>query len=223
MKVLKSVLNLAAKGTRVIYITGNHDEVLRKFSGLSIGNLEITNKLELTIDGVKTWFFHGDVFDVIMQNSRWLAKMGAIGYDSLILLNTLINFISHSLGRKKVSLSKRIKESVKSAVNYMGDFEKTAASLAIQKGYQAIVCGHIHHPVIKEIEVAGKGKIGYLNSGDWVENLSALEYNQGMWTLFRHQHDPAFNSEIQENDEADAEMMEMGNKEIFRMLVEELK
>ena len=223
MKVLKSILNLASKGTQVFYITGNHDETLRKFSGMRMGNIEIVNKLELDLMGIKTWFFHGDVFDVIMQNSRWLAKFGAIGYDSLVLVNVFINFLSKLLGRKKVSLSKRIKESVKSAVKYIGYFEITAVSLAMQKGYQAIVCGHIHHPEIKEIFIPGKGKIMYLNSGDWIENLTALEYNNGTWSLYRHQRDESTDSEQTGNEEPGSELMDMGPKDIFDKMVKEFR
>lgn len=223
MKVVKSILNLAAKGTHVYYITGNHDETLRKFSGLKMGNFELVNKLELNLDGIKTWFFHGDVFDVIMQNSRWLAKLGAIGYDALIVLNVFINFLSGLFGRGKVSLSKRIKENVKSAMKYIGDFEKTAASLALQKGYQAIVCGHIHHPEIKEIVVSGKGRITYLNSGDWIENLSALEYNKGNWSLYRYRRDESEEKEKSDQDDHGTELVDMDSKEIFNKLVDEFR
>ena len=223
MKVVKSILNLAAKGTHVYYITGNHDETLRKFSGLKMGNFELMNKLELNLDGIKTWFFHGDVFDVIMHNSRWLAKLGAIGYDALIVLNVFINFLSGLFGRGKVSLSKRIKENVKSAMKYIGDFEKTAASLALQKGYQAIVCGHIHHPEIKEIVVSGKGRITYLNSGDWIENLSALEYNKGNWSLYRYRRDESEEKEKSDQDDHGTELVDMDSKEIFNKLVDEFR
>ena len=151
MKVVKDIISLTTRGTQVYYITGNHDETLRKFAGLQVGNLAIVNKLELLLNGNKTWFFHGDVFDVVMQHSRWLEKLGATGYDSLIILNVFVNYMSRLFGRGKVSLSKKIKENVKTAVRYIGDFEKTAAMLAIQKGYHTIVCGHIHHPEMKEI------------------------------------------------------------------------
>ncbi|MBN1415241.1 MAG: UDP-2,3-diacylglucosamine diphosphatase [Bacteroidales bacterium] len=224
MKVIKSIINLAAKGTRVCYIPGNHDEILRKFAGMRIGNIEIVNKLELNLNGMKTWFFHGDVFDVIMQHSKWLARLGAIGYDYLILLNVFVNYLSRILGRGKVSLSKIIKENVKTAVNYISNFENTAASLAIQKGYQAIVCGHIHHPEIKDIILSKGSRIMYLNSGDWIENLSALEYHEGLWSIYRfpsgewHKHNPDDESEDQS-----FQMVEMESKEIFRMMVDEFQ
>jgi UDP-2,3-diacylglucosamine pyrophosphatase LpxH len=223
MKVIKSIISLAAKGTRVCYITGNHDEILRKFAGMHVGNIEITNKLELDLNGVKTWFFHGDVFDVIIQHSKWLAKLGALGYDSLILINVFINYMGRILGRGKISLSKKIKENVKTAVNYIGNFENTAAALAIQKGYQAIVCGHIHHPEIKDIVISKVSRIQYLNSGDWIENQSALEYNNGLWRIYRYNEDESVKNDPDDSDDLSFKMVEMESREIFRMLCDEFQ
>jgi UDP-2,3-diacylglucosamine pyrophosphatase LpxH len=110
MKVLREIIRFASKGVPVYYITGNHDEMLRKFSGFSLGNLEINNKLILDLDGKKAWIFHGDVFDVTMQHAKWLTKLGAVGYDFLILLNRFTNFILEKTGREKISLSKKIKK-----------------------------------------------------------------------------------------------------------------
>jgi UDP-2,3-diacylglucosamine pyrophosphatase LpxH len=223
MKVIKSIINMAAKGTRVVYITGNHDETLRKFAGVRMGNFEIVNKLELDLNGEKTWFFHGDVFDVIMQNSKWLARLGAMGYDALIVLNVFLSFVSKLFGRGKVSLSKKIKDNVKSAVKYIGDFENTAAKLAIQKGFHTIVCGHIHHPEIKEITISRLGHIRYLNSGDWIENLTTLEYNRGVWEIYRHQPDKNRKKEKPENEQPGEELIDMDDKEIFNHMVKEFK
>jgi UDP-2,3-diacylglucosamine pyrophosphatase LpxH len=223
MKVVRDIFSLAAKGSRIYYITGNHDETLRKFAGLQIGNITIVNKLELTLHGVKTWFFHGDVFDVIMQNSRWLEKLGSVSYDSLILLNALINSISRALGRGKISLSRTIKRNVKKAVEFIGHFENTAARNAINKGFGAIVCGHIHHPEIKNITVPEMGEIRYLNSGDWVENLSALEYNLGTWTLYRHPEDTGNLSESSDEEDHAEELLDMTHKDIFKMVVKEFQ
>jgi UDP-2,3-diacylglucosamine pyrophosphatase LpxH len=224
MKVVKTIISMAAKGTLVYYITGNHDETLRKFSGTRIGNIEILNKLELELNGEKTWFFHGDVFDVIMQHSKWLAKLGAFGYDSLIMVNVFINFISRRiLGRGRVSLSKKIKDNVKSAIKYIHNYEGTAASLAVQKGFHTIVCGHIHQPQMKELKGNRSGNIRYLNSGDWIENLTALEYNLGKWTLYYYNKDESMLDESRESDDAGGVVMEMNNKEIFRRMVEEFQ
>jgi UDP-2,3-diacylglucosamine pyrophosphatase LpxH len=217
MKVVKSILNLAAKGTQIYYITGNHDETLRKFSNLAVGKIMITNKLELMLNGKKTWFFHGDVFDVIMQHSRWLEKAGAIGYDSLILLNVFINALLNFFGKGKISISKRIKENVKSAVKFISSFEQTAAVFARKKGYQVIVCGHIHQPEIKQIKLDDDVSIEYMNSGDWVENNTALEYQHGEWTLYHH-------SETFENEDNEEELiMELNNREIFKRVLKEFQ
>ncbi len=188
MQVLKHITGLLVKGTKVYYITGNHDEMLRKFVGFQMGSLEIVNKLVLNLDGKKAWIFHGDVFDVTMQHSKWLAKMGGKGYDLLILINRLVNHISEKLGRGKLSFSKKIKNSVKSAVKFINDFEQVAADIAISNHYDYVVCGHIHHPEIKEI-LNKEGKVTYLNSGDWIENLTSLEYNQGEWHIYKYLED----------------------------------
>jgi UDP-2,3-diacylglucosamine pyrophosphatase LpxH len=193
MAILKYFLNLIAEGVEVHYIIGNHDETFRKFIGFSVNNLSLENKLLLDLpDGKKAWIFHGDVFDVTMKHSKWLAKLGGHGYDLLILLNKSINFISKKLGRGKISLSKRIKNSVKSAVKFINNFEQTAADIAIDNGYDFVVCGHIHQPIIKEIKNS-KGTVMYLNSGDWIENLTSLEYHEGEWSLFEFLKQGDFN------------------------------
>ncbi len=185
-KVIKQLLEWISKGVKMYYVTGNHDEMLRKFVGFKMGSLKIVNKVVLDLDDEKkAWIFHGDVFDVTMQHSKWLAKLGAIGYDTLILINRFANFISVKIFKKgKLSLSKKIKNSVKSAVKFINDFEQTAADIGIFQKYDYVVCGHIHHPEIKEISNKD-GAITYLNSGDWVENLTALEYNNGKWSIYR--------------------------------------
>lgn len=186
MKVIKHLLNWIGKGNKTYYVTGNHDEMLRKFEGLKMGSLSIVNKVVLTLpDGKKAWVFHGDVFDVTMQHSKWLAKLGSVGYDILILINRFFNFISEKVFRKgKLSLSKKIKESVKSAVSFINNFEQISADIGISNKFDYVVCGHIHYPEIRTIANT-EGSITYLNSGDWVENLSALEYTNGEWSIYR--------------------------------------
>lgn len=187
MKVVKHLMTWMSKGVKIYYITGNHDEMLRKFVGFKMGSLKIVNKVILDLDnGKKAWFFHGDVFDVTMQHSKWLAKLGAVGYDTLILINRVANFISEKIFRKgKLSLSKKIKNSVKSAVKFINSFEQTAADIGISNQYDYVVCGHIHQPEIREVENEN-GKIIYLNSGDWIENLTSLEYYGSEWTIYRY-------------------------------------
>jgi UDP-2,3-diacylglucosamine pyrophosphatase LpxH len=169
----------------VYYITGNHDEFLRKFSDVHIGNFSLVDKIVLEFDQKKAWIFHGDVFDASITHTKWLAKLGGWGYDLLILINRFINFILVKLGKEPYSLSKKIKSSVKKAIKFIGDYEKVCTELAIEKNYDYVICGHIHEPKIEEIETS-KGKTLYLNSGDWVENLTALEYNNKRWRLYNH-------------------------------------
>jgi UDP-2,3-diacylglucosamine pyrophosphatase LpxH len=188
MQVVKHITGLLTKNVKVTYLTGNHDEMLRKFSGFRLGSFHIDNKVVLKLNGKRAWIFHGDVFDITMRYSRWIAKLGAIGYDMLILINAFVNWVLIQLGGDKISFSKRIKDSVKSAVKFINDFEKTATQIGIEKGYDYVICGHIHKPCVKQFK-AEKGEITYLNSGDWVENLTALEYNEGEWRLYRYHDD----------------------------------
>ena len=185
MKVIKLIMEWISKGVKVHYITGNHDEMLRKFVGFKLGSFTIVNKVLLTVDDKKMWFFHGDVFDVTMQHSKWIAKLGAKGYDLLIVLNRMVNSVSKKFGKGPVSMSKKIKNSVKSAVKFINNFEQIAADIAIENEYDYVVCGHIHQPEMREIKTA-KGEVMYLNSGDWIENLTALEYNNSEWVLYKY-------------------------------------
>ncbi|TGD59450.1 UDP-2,3-diacylglucosamine diphosphatase [Flavobacterium humi] len=204
LKVIKQIINCASKGTKVHYLTGNHDEFLRKFSDTFVGNFSLQDKLLLELDGKKAWVFHGDVFDASVQHSKWIAKLGGLGYDYLILLNRFINWCLNKLGKEPYSFSKKIKSSVKKAVKFIGDFEITATDLAIEKKYDYVICGHIHEPKIKEVENKF-GKTLYLNSGDWVENLTALEYNNKRWKLYRYSNNPIQTIENEENDNFDME------------------
>jgi len=183
--VIKKIFEFLSASIPIYYLTGNHDEMLRRFSGLNVGNFHLKDKLLMKLDGGAAWFFHGDVFDVTMQYSKWLAKLGAVGYDALIMLNSVVNWFSEKLGKGRISLSKKIKDSVKSAVKFINDFETVAADLAIDNKYAYVICGHIHQPNIKTI-VNPRGKVIYLNSGDWIENLTALEYHQGEWAIYKH-------------------------------------
>ncbi len=208
LKVLRKIIGMASKGTEVHYITGNHDEMLRKFAPATMGQVHIANKLVLGLDGKKAWIFHGDVFDVSIQNAKWLAKLGAYGYDFLILINRWMNWCLLKMGRERYSLSKRIKNSVKGAVKYIHNFERTAADLAIENHFDYVICGHIHQPK-KEIHTNRFGKTIYLNSGDWVENLTALEYSFKRWRIYHYNHDklsPFF---------ADEELKEMDMNELI--------
>lgn len=218
LKLIKHIIGLASDRCTVYYITGNHDEMFRRFSGMKIGKLRILNDLILELDGKKVWFFHGDVFDVIMQHSKWLGKIGAIGYDTLIWLNTKVNWIGRKLKLRPVSFSMKIKQSVKSAVKFISAFEESAAIVAARKGIDCIVCGHIHHPEIRSIKV-GNGIVNYLNSGDWLENLTSLEYNEGEWRIFNYRIDFIEQTEAFVIDFD--KMVDSGVKDLFKNLVAE--
>ncbi|MBC7748170.1 MAG: UDP-2,3-diacylglucosamine diphosphatase, partial [Methylotenera sp.] len=109
LQVIQKIISFASKGTKVYYITGNHDEMLRKFSDMSMGNFELRDKLLLDLDGKKAWIFHGDVFDASVQHSKWIAKLGGLGYDYLILLNRFVNWCLLKIGKEPYSFSKKIK------------------------------------------------------------------------------------------------------------------
>ncbi|GAA4462792.1 UDP-2,3-diacylglucosamine diphosphatase [Nemorincola caseinilytica] len=210
MMVVKHLTGLMAKDVPVYYIPGNHDEMLRRFKGFNLGALKIVNKLSLKIDNKRVWVFHGDVFDVVMQNSKWLARLGAVGYDTLILINRLVNFISQKMGRGKLSFSKKIKNTVKSAVKFINDFEKTVCEIAAENNYDHVICGHIHHPEIKKVTTKN-GSVTYMNSGDWIENLTALEYDNGQWRIYSYANDPvaqAIDIGKNKNKQSSKEMME---------------
>ncbi len=187
LKVIKKIISMSTKGTKIHYLTGNHDEFLRKFTDLHIGNLNLINKLVLELDGKKAWIFHGDVFDASINHAKWLAKLGGWGYDILILFNRFLNWVLKQMNKEPYSLSKKIKNNVKSAVKFISNFENICTDLAIEKKYDYVICGHIHEPKMEFIETA-KGKTIYLNSGDWIENLTALEYNNKKWKI--HQYNP---------------------------------
>lgn len=185
MQVIQQVMKLSVKGTKVYYITGNHDDALRRYTDFSTGNLHLRDKLILQLNGKKYWIFHGDIFDVFIRYSPWVAKLGSKGYDWLILINRFINRIRVKLGKPSMSFAKKIKYGVKEAVRFIADFENTAIRLADEQGYDAVICGHIHRPVIRNVQTKS-GEVIYLNSGDWVENLTALEYKWGEWSIYHY-------------------------------------
>lgn len=190
MQVIKEIFSLLGLGTQVVYITGNHDEIMRRYSDISIGQLQLTDKLVLELNGKKTWIFHGDVFDRTTRGSaKIIAKLGGYGYDLLILINRFINHVLNLFGREKMSLSKKVKNGVKQAVSWISNFEQTAAELAIENGYEYVICGHIHQPQQRIVKTE-KGSVVYLNSGDWIENLTALEYHNDAWSIYQHDEQP---------------------------------
>jgi UDP-2,3-diacylglucosamine pyrophosphatase LpxH len=205
LKVVKKLISFSGKGTQVYYITGNHDEMLRKFCDTHLGNFSLVNKVVLELHGKKAWFFHGDVFDSSVHTAKWIAKLGGLGYDYLILVNRFINWCLHKIGKEPYSLSKKIKGSVKKAVKFISDFETTATEIAIDNQYDYVVCGHIHEPKIIR-KSNNKGSTLYLNSGDWIENLTALEYHRKKWKLYTHKSTDSQEEEDNDLSESDIEL-----------------
>jgi UDP-2,3-diacylglucosamine pyrophosphatase LpxH len=187
MQVIRELMQFITNGSRVVYITGNHDEMMRKYTDLHIGQFTLADKLVLEIDQKMTWIFHGDVFDNTTQGSaRMIAKLGSNGYGMLILFNRMVNTLLGFIGKEKISISKKIMAGVNKAVAKVNDLEQIASTLAIKKNYDYVICGHIHQPALRKIENAD-GKVVYMNSGDWVEHMTALEYENKSWRLFEYQ------------------------------------
>ena len=220
MKVVRKLMKFVMEGVPVYYLTGNHDELLRKFADMHLGTFHLQNKLVIELDGKKAWFFHGDIFDVTMQHSKWLAKLGAVGYDTLILINNFVNWGLSLFGQEKMSFSKKVKAQFKDAVKFINSFERTAAELAAQNGYSYVVCGHIHQPEMRPIATED-GKVIYMNSGDWVENLTALEYNKKQWTIFRYDNNDFQTDEAEEGILSDGE--DLHSKLDINILLEKIK
>ena len=174
--VVQKLLRKARKGTRVIFVPGNHDEFARRYVGHEFGGIEIAEDwIHVTADGRRLWVTHGDLFDGVVQCAKWLAHVGDRMYELTLRLNRHLNSLRARRGLPYWSLSGYLKQKVKRAVSYVGDFEAAVAREARRRGVQGVVCGHIHHAELREIE-----GILYANDGDWVESLTALvEHGDG--------------------------------------------
>jgi UDP-2,3-diacylglucosamine pyrophosphatase LpxH len=168
--VVQKILRKARKGTRVIYIPGNHDEFLRDYYGSHFGGIDVVESAtHRTVDGRRFLVVHGDLFDVVIRHARWLALLGNHAYDAAIWLNTHFNALRRAFGLTYWSLSRWVKLKVKNAVNFISEFERTLASEARRRGAQGVICGHIHHAVIRT-----EDGLTYVNCGDWVESCTAV-------------------------------------------------
>ncbi len=216
MKVVKYILDLISQGKEIHYVVGNHDELLRKFLNYKVNNFQIVKQVVLETDEGKVWLFHGDVFDFSIQTA-WITKLAGFLYDYMIMFNSWINKnIMTPLGRKRLNFSKAIKANVKTAVQYFSNFERIAAETAHKNGYKYVVLGHIHTPKIESFDVNGE-EIIYMNSGDWLESLSSLEYADNKWSIYMHtRSEDEFKKE-------EGERIEMTNKELYKDLIAEFK
>ncbi len=174
--VMQKLLRKARKGTRVVFVPGNHDEFARRYVGLHFGGVEVvTDCIHTTADGRKYWITHGDLFDGVVQCHRWLALLGDQAYEFTLRLNRHLNSLRARLGLPYWSLSRYLKLKVKRAVSFIGDFEEAVARETRKRGLDGVICGHIHHAELRQV-----GGITYANDGDWVESLTALvEHDDG--------------------------------------------
>lgn len=202
--------------TKVIYIRGNHDDFLDQILPLRIGNLSIRRDYIYESAGKRFYITHGDIFDSITTKLKFIAKLGDIGYNLLLWLNKRYNQYRAKKGLPYYSLSQKIKSKVKTAVSYIDDFEKELANFARNKNCDGVICGHIHQPAMKEID-----GILYLNSGDWVESLTALtEDFYGNWELINYIKDIDIHAEYAQEDEKDEELDELNDFDIQNLLQE---
>lgn len=180
--VLQKILRKVRKGTRVVFIPGNHDEGLREYCGTKFGGIEIERQaIHTTATGKRYLVIHGDEFDVVVRYARWLAFLGDRGYAIALALNVPLNWTRRRLGLGYWSLSAYLKYRVKTAVNFIGDFEQALADEAKRQDVQGVICGHIHHAASRHF-----GSVHYLNSGDWVESCTAIcETAEGTFELIR--------------------------------------
>jgi UDP-2,3-diacylglucosamine pyrophosphatase LpxH len=198
--VVQKILRKARKGTKVTYIVGNHDEALREFLGLRFGEILIENEAVHELrDGRRLWVTHGDLFDGVIQYAKWLAYLGDTAYTLALKANDHFNYLRHKMGMSYWSLSQYLKHRVKNAVSFITAFEEALTTEARRRGYDGVVCGHIHRPEIREID----GTL-YCNDGDWVESLSALvETHEGELKLVYWPH-RRFEKDLKAKKEAKA-------------------
>jgi UDP-2,3-diacylglucosamine pyrophosphatase LpxH len=193
--VVQKLLRKARKGTRVIYVPGNHDEFARRYAHLHFGGVEVVEDfVHVTADGRRLWVTHGDLFDGVVQCAKWLAHLGDALYTVALQLNRHLNSMRARLGLPYWSLSKYLKLKVKRAVSYVSDFETAVAREARRRGVDGVVCGHIHHAEMRRID-----GVLYCNDGDWVESLTALvEHADGRLALLDFSRPESLPSELSE-------------------------
>lgn len=180
--IVQFFLKQSKKSLQVIYVTGNHDEFLREYTGTVMGNIQIVDHyIHFGVDGLRYLVIHGDQFDMVTVNARWLAMLGGWAYDCMISLNSKLQWVFAKLNMPGFSLSAWAKSSVKEAVNFIGNYEEVVAHAAKRKEVDGVICGHIHHANISNID-----HIVYMNTGDWVESCTAIVENfDGTFEIIR--------------------------------------
>lgn len=218
LKVIRQIVKMVEKGVQVVYITGNHDDVFRKFNNTRLGNFSIVNQLELTIENQNIWIFHGDVFDHIIHHSPWLAKFGAAAYGLLTGINKLMNAMLRTFGGKDMILYKSMKKRILKEKKILTNFELAIANAAMSKNVDLVICGHTHIPADKTT-TSEKGTVRYINCGDWVENYTSAECIDGVWSLNYFVAD----LDQEEPEMPDDELYIPDKKQLFRSILEEMK
>ncbi len=176
--IIRKILSYSKNGTQIVYITGNHDDFLRSYDHLDWGNIQIVDEW---VDGTD-WIIHGDRYDSIILNNRWLSIIGGIGYEGIIVIDRVYTKFRKSCGLPPRSLSKWIKTQVKGAANFIQRFETTLVNEAQNRGCTRVICGHLHTPAHKQI-----GSIEYLNTGDWIESLTWITREKGIYRLHTYE------------------------------------
>jgi UDP-2,3-diacylglucosamine pyrophosphatase LpxH len=181
-KLINKFIKLSNK-TKITWVRGNHDDFIEEFIGTKLGNIEIVEDLIIDINDKKYFVFHGDLIDVFITKYKWLAQIGSIGYDFALFINRIYNYYRKLRGLNYYSISDKLKKSVKFATNYINDFETTAINIAKTNNCNGgVICGHIHNPEIRTID-----NMLYINSGDWIENLTAILVNdKGIIELYKY-------------------------------------
>ena len=188
LKVIKKIFSLAAKGTVVHYITGNKDEPFRKIDDIYMGTIQVSNRLSLKLNGKNTLFFHGDIFDFSFRHSHWLLNFGEAGFDTLLKLAKLKTNVLGLFGKKNKPFSNPELDYGERDPSQISLFENNVVKIAVNHHYDHVVCGHSHSPN-KQLFETKKGECLYLNSGDWVKHMTALEYSFKRWKLYRYEND----------------------------------
>lgn len=186
MKVIKKIIGMASQGTKVYYITGSRDKSMYRFNGISMGNLHVVDKLILKFNEKKAWFFHGDIFENSFKKITWLSKLGIKNPNHLVKLNTIFKWLVFK--KKKHTPSHQPKSQPNQCSAYKDSFKNYVTEMAIENGYDYAICGHIHEPK-KEVHQTKRGNCTYLNSGDWVTNLTTLEYSFKRWKIYKYNSD----------------------------------
>jgi UDP-2,3-diacylglucosamine pyrophosphatase LpxH len=172
--VLQKLLRKVRKGTRLVFVPGNHDEAMRQYCGMQFGGVEITDQtIHATADGRRYLVIHGDQFDVVVRYAKWLAFLGDRGYELALWINRPLNVIRRRFGLGYWSFSAHIKLRVKTAVNFIGEFEKSLSGEAKRREVDGVICGHIHHAASRQFD-----RVHYINTGDWVESCTAIGENK---------------------------------------------